>query len=168
MSQDQLTPARGFLAAIVATMRLRPLQLLVPCALLAAAGPAWKMTRIAANGVVGGVRVDTSGASGTIENGRYRLDLPVLIANGSSNVVFGVSLWVEAFACPSERSPATACRRFASFEQYVPGRIMPGSAQTANDTVAGSVAVDADQTVVRIYRKLQAVSEEPPSADAGV
>ena len=164
MTEHELPAERSVIAALAAGLRLRPLQLLALCALLVAAGPVWQMARMAASGVAGGVRIDTSGASGTISGGEYRLDLPVLVANGSPKVVFGVSLWVEAFACPSERSPTAACQRFASFEQYVPARIMPGSAQTSTQTVSGGVASDSDGAVVRIHRKLQSVTDEQPSA----
>ena len=59
--------------------------------------------------VKGGISVDTDGASGTIADGRFRLDLPLTVSNRTDNIVVGVSLWTEAWACPSALTPLAGC-----------------------------------------------------------
>ena len=142
-------------------LRFWPLHLLAVCALYVLAGPAWDIVRMTfAGGAPGGVQVDTNGASGRMSRGRFLLDLPVDIINRSPGMVMGVSLWVETFACPDDESPTSACRRLTSFEQYVPVRLQPGSAESHDQQMNGIAPRPGE--VLRIRRRLQSIDDGEP------
>lgn len=144
---------------LLALLRLWPVPVLIACAVLAFGGPTWRAVRMAwSGGAEGGVQVDTSGASGSMAGGRFRLELPVEIINRGPNLVRGVSLWVETYGCPSESAPTSRCRRLTAFEQYVPARIQPGSADSDVQQIDG-VAPALGETL-RITRRLQAIDDE--------
>ena len=143
-------PERSELAGL---LRLWPFHILLLCAVYAGAGPAWNAARMAfAASAEGGVRVETEGASGRMWNGRYMLDLPVDIVNGTADMVMGVSLWVETYGCPSESARTSACRKLTAFEQYVPVRMHPGSASSFSQKMAGVAPRDGE--VLRIVRRV--------------
>lgn len=139
-------------------LRLWPVYLVAVCAVYAGARPAWNAARMAfAASAAGGVRVETAGASGGMRNGRYMLDLPVDIINGTADMVMGVSLWVETYGCPSESARTSQCRKLTAFEQYVPVRLNPGSAESVSQKMAG-VAPRADE-VIRIVRRVDWIED---------
>lgn len=138
-------------------LRLWPMHMLLVCALLVLGQPAWKAARMAIDGPVrGGVQVDTEGASGSWSGGHFMLDLPVRIINGDTEMVQGVSLWVETYSCPSESSPTPACRHLTAFRQDVAARIYPGSVDNSDQQVQGEPPAEGE--VLRIIRRLQSVT----------
>ena len=145
---------------LVAFLRLWPLHMLLVCAVLVLGQPAWQAARVMVEGPVrGGVQVDTSGASGAWSGGRYMLDLPVRIVNGDTQMVQGVSLWVQTYSCPSDSSPTSACRRLTAFQQDVPARIYPGSTDSSSQHIQGEPPAAGE--VIRITRKLQGIVNGP-------
>ncbi|MBC2668400.1 hypothetical protein ACFOON_06635 [Novosphingobium piscinae] len=145
-------------------MRLWPLHLLLICAVYALGGPLWNATRMAFSGAAeGGVQIDTSGASGREVGGRYVLDLPVDVINRGAGMVLGVSLWVETYGCPSDRTPIAQCRRLTAFEQYLPLRMHPGSAESHSQRM--DAVAPAPGEVLRVTRKLQAIEDGAPRHD---
>lgn len=140
-----------------ALLRLWPMHLLLVCAVLVLGRPAWQAARMAVEGPVrGGVQVDTSGAGGSWSGGRYMLDLPVRIVNGDSEMVQGVSLWVQTYSCPSESSPTPACHRLTAFQQDVPARIYPGSMDSSSQRIESEPPAEGE--VLRITRRLQSIT----------
>ena len=161
MSQASLPETDSPSFAWAAILRFWPLHLLAACALYVLGGPAWNIVRMSfAGGAPGGVQVDTAGASGRMTGGGYLLDLPVDIINRSPGMVMGVSLWVETFACADDKTPTSACRRLTSFEQYVPVRLQPGSAQSHSSEMAGVAPRPGE--VLRIERRLQSIDDGEP------
>jgi len=156
MSASQPPIAEDAESRWTAILRLWPLHGLLLCAVLVLGQPAWKAARMAVEGPVrGGVQVDTAGASGTWSSGRYMLDLPVRIVNGDTEMVDGVSLWVETYSCPSETSPTSACHRLTAFQQDVPARIYPGSIDSSSQRIEGEPPAEGE--VIRITRRLQSI-----------
>ncbi|HEY6868813.1 MAG TPA: hypothetical protein VI199_03550 [Novosphingobium sp.] len=148
----------------LAILRLWPLHVLLVCAVLVLGRPAWQAARVAIDGPVrGGVQVDTSGAGGGWSGGRYMLDLPVRIVNGDTEMVQGVSLWVQTYSCPSDSSPTSACRRLTAFQQDIPARIYPGSVDSSDQQIQGEPPAEGE--VLRITRHLQSVSNGREPAD---
>lgn len=150
---------------LTAILRLWPLHILLVCALLVLGQPAWQAARVAIEGQVrGGVQVDTAGATGGWSGGHYMLDLPVRIVNGDTEMVQGVSLWVQTYSCPSESSPTAACRRLTAFQQDVPARIYPGSTESSSARIQGEPPADGE--VIRITRRLQSITNGRESEDS--
>lgn len=164
MSQANPSTEPPRYAELVALLRLWPLHLILLLALCLLGGPVWRAARVAySGGAEGGVQVDTAGASGRQSGGRYVLDLPVDIVNRGGGMVLGVSLWVDTYACPDTTSRLRDCRRLTAFEQYMPLRLAPGSAESASQQMDG-IAPGPDE-VIRIERKLQAIEDGPSRAD---
>ena len=139
-------------------LRLWPFHILLLCVIYAGAGPLWNAARMAfAEGAEGGVRVETAGASGRMWNGRYVLNLPIDIVNGTANMVMGVSLWVETYGCPSENARRSSCRKITAFEQYVPMRMRPRSADSYSQSVDSIAPREGE--VIRIERRLQSIDD---------
>lgn len=164
MSKAHLSAPDRSESPLAGLLRLWPLHLLVACALYVLGGPAWQAVRVAfAGSVEGGVQVDTAGADGAMAGGRYMLDLPVQVINGGAGMVLGVSLWVETYGCPDEAAPLAACRKLTAFEQYVPLRIHPGSAESHHQRIAGVAPRSGE--VIRIRRRLQSIDDGAPTGE---
>lgn len=143
-------PERSELAGL---LRLWPFHILLICAIFVGAGPVWNAARMAfAESADGGVRVETEGASGRMWNGRFVLNLPVDVINGTADMVMGVSLWVETYGCPSESARTSQCRKLTAFEQFVPVRMNPGSAESFSQKMNGVAPRDGE--VLRIVRRV--------------
>jgi hypothetical protein len=115
--------------------------------------------------VKGGISVDTDGASGTIADGRFRLDLPLTVMNRTDNVVVGVSLWTEAWACPSALTPLAGCRRVISTGQEFMPRLLPDSAASFPTVLTGGVPAGvSDGDEVRIERRIENIYDDRDTA----
>lgn len=111
--------------------------------------------------VKGGISVDTDGATGTIADGRFRLDLPLAVDNRTDNVVVGIAIWTEAWACPGAFAPLSACHRLISTGQDFVPRLLPDSAASFPTMLSGGVPPGvADGDTVRIERRIENIYDE--------
>jgi hypothetical protein len=144
-----------------------PLQALMLLAGAAAALPLARarMDPFGPGMVRGGISVDTDGATGTIADGRFRLDLPLTVNNRTDNVVVGVSIWTEAWACPGALAPLPACRRLISTGQDFVPRLLPESAAAFPTVLTGGVPAGvADGATVRIERRIENIYDDRDTA----
>ena len=110
--------------------------------------------------VPGGIEVDTDGEDGMISDGQYTINLPVHVYNGTSNTIYGVSLWVNAFACPEANSSIEACRRIAAFSQDLAMTVSPNSATSFQQQVSGGLPETLPGEHLRIERKVERITDE--------
>ena len=127
--------------------------------------PAARLALDAGHFVPGGLAIETDGASGQIEGGRFRLALPMRVYNGTSRVITKVSLWVDAYACPAESAALTDCAKFTAFEQSVPMETGPKRSGWFAQDVGGGLPDQLPGSVLRIVRTVQSVEDAPVNGE---
>ena len=138
----------------------RPLYLLAIPLLGSVAVPIALAIRDGQHFVPGGLQIETDGAQGTIDASHYNMTLPVAIYNGTERVILGVSLWVEAYACPSDDAALSRCQKILATEQRMPLRLMPGGSAQMSQSLAGDAPSDVPGQHLRIIRKLDRVEDD--------
>lgn len=137
-----------------------PMRWLGWLALLVLAIPASRMLLDMGHFVPGGLAIETQGESGEIGDGWVSLDLPLHVYNGTDRVIFRVSLWVEAFACPEDDAILSSCKKIIAFEQDVPMRTSPKSSGSFRQNYSGGVPDALPGRHLRILRKVEGVVDE--------
>jgi hypothetical protein len=145
---------------VVALMAWNPLHWLAWLAALALAVPATRMLLDLGHFVPGGLAIETDGASGEIGDESFSLDLPMRVFNGTGQVIYHVSLWVEAYACPADGSALGSCRKIGAFAQEVPMNSAPGSSASFSQGYTGGIPAGIPGRHLRILRKVQGVEDE--------
>jgi hypothetical protein len=145
---------------VVALLAWNPLHWLAWLAALALAVPATRMLLDLGHFVPGGLAIETDGASGEIDDASFSLDLPMRVFNGTSQVIYHVSLWVEAYACPEDGSALGNCRKIGAFAQEVPMNAMPGSSASFSQSFTSGLPAGIPGRHLRIMRKVQGVEDE--------
>ena len=139
----------------------RPLRWLGLLALSVTAVPVTRLILDVGHFVPGGLAIETDGASGEIDGGRYSLALPMRVYNGTGRVITNVSLWVEAYACPAEGAALPDCTKFTAFEQSVPMQTSPKRSGWFAQTVSGGLPDHLAGNSLRIVRTVQSVDDAP-------
>lgn len=154
---------RGDTGPVAALAGWRPLWAVALLGMVALAWPSVQRALDPAGGgaAAGGVTIDTSGATGTIENGRFRLDLPLALANRTDNMVLGIELWTSAWACPDRAAPVSRCRKLLSTGQEMALHVAPGGSVSAPTVLTGGVPPGAgERDAVRIDRWVENVFDD--------
>lgn len=156
------TPTASSLRRLIAW---RPIQALWGLLAVVVAVPAVRMMMDAGHFAPGGLQVETQGASGQIAKGQVHLDLPVSVYNGSDRVITGLSLWVQAYACPTQNSPLDTCARILSTGQDVPIRLMPGGSLHSGRTITIDAPAGLPGDAIRIVRRVDNVADDHDEMD---
>lgn len=124
------------------------------------AGPVAYQQVQAAGHTRGALDIDTGAASAKLVDGQLQLDLPVAIYNDSPRAILGLELWVEAYACPQQRSTRAECTKVASFEQSEPTRVMPGSAARIARSITTPLPSARAGDVMQVSRRLTRIEDD--------
>jgi len=156
-------PQATFWSGVAGVFGWRPMQMLAGLLVIAVMLPTAQklLDPFGATAPKGGVSVDTSGAEGTIDSGQFRLELPLAVANRTDNVVVGVSVWTDAWDCPSLFTPKSGCRRLLSTGQDFAMRLAPGGNADLPTVLTGGLPAGAeDGDSVRIERRLENIYDD--------
>ena len=110
--------------------------------------------------VPGCLAIETDGESGEIGDRGFSLTLPLRVYNGTTHTIFRISLWVEAYACPSEQAALPLCKRIISFEQDIPMQTSPKSSGWFSQGLTGGLPDAIPGKHLRIVRKVKSVDDE--------
>lgn len=137
-----------------------PLRALFWLTVVVLAVPATRMLLDIGHFVPGGLAIETDGEGGEIGEHGFSLTLPVRVYNGTSHTIYRVSLWVEAYACPSKEAALPLCRKLIAFEQDVPMQTAPKSSGWFTQRMTGGLPGAVPGQQLRILRSVQSVDDE--------
>jgi hypothetical protein len=116
----------------------RPLQLVLLLLLVIPGYAAVKMVQNSGHFIEGALQVETDGATGTISGNQLTVDLPVQVYNGTQQVILGVSLWVDAYACAETNSKLADCKKVLSTGvDFATNTAQKGSSKDSRQLTAG-------------------------------
>lgn len=113
-----------------------------------------------------GVDIDSSGARVVVTGQHFEVALPLAVINHTDHVISGVSLWVEAYACPPGARPGQGCPRVLSAAQEVPMHLAPGGSGTWSSSFPGAIPDGLQGARIVVVRRLAGVEDEVDAARA--
>ena len=137
-----------------------PLRALAWLAVAVLAVPASRILLDTGHYVPGGLAIETDGESGEIGDRGFSLSLPLRVYNGTTHTIFRISLWVEAYACPSEEAALHLCKKIISFEQDIPMQTSPKSSGWFSQGLTGGLPNAIPGRHLRIVRTVKSVDDE--------
>ena len=132
----------------------RPLQLVLLLLLVIPGYAAVKMVQNSGHFIEGSLQVETDGAKGSLSGNQLTLDVPVQVYNGTQQVILGVSLWVDAYACAEPNSMLADCKKVLSTGlDFATNTAQKGSTKTSRQLTAG-VPDNLPGSTIKVVSKL--------------
>lgn len=137
-----------------AILQIKIFQALIICAF----GGNIYYTYFSSNGSVNNsFELNSEGSKGIIENGKWKVELPLTVTNGLAEPIYEVSMDETIYACQSLEDPISECKRITSFQQTYYGEIDSGGTQSYEYVREGSAGSDYERdgyTEVKVISKM--------------
>lgn len=151
---------KEFVLAMKAVLGMKIFQALLICAMGGTAYYAY----FASNGMPdNSFELNTEGAKGSIDNGKWKVELPLTVKNGLEDPIYEVSMDETIYACQSHMDPVSECKRITSFQQTYYGEIEGGGTQSYNYTREGQAGSDYERdgyTEVKVISKMSEIVDQ--------